>query len=993
MNPSATSTCKHKYKELESLIADSDSVVPVKFVAITETWLQDHIKDAQLTIDGFHVTRCDRGSRGGGGVLLYSHRNYPTSEDECVKYDDSYCLGLFVKFSTLKLGVFVVYRPPDAPRERFLGVLAFVEECMQEQLDRSFQVCVVGDFNFPDIDWYTERVLSGQTVDSQDSAREFLRFLSSKFMNQYVDRPTRDSNILDLFCADNPSLVQSLTVSQPGLSDHSLVSVLISIPVTELDGVRNGRAFDDGFASLDFSGADFLGINEAIWAVDWTQLESQYDLHDYPAIFTKILLDICKEKVPAKRPRSIPGKSGRPREVNVLRRKRKRVHQKILLLGEQTGTSRYANLNRKLMDLNLQIKNAYQQDFERREQAVIEKIKSNPKFFYSYAKSHSVVRTDIAMLRDVEGNTYVQSQQIANALQNHFSMVYSDPNCEEIQAPQFNAPHISHHMTEAELDFSTEDVEAAIKELKNNSAPGPDGIPAVLLKSCSHALAGPLASMWRRSLREGVVPAYYKMSLVSPLHKKGDKITPGNYRPVSLTSHIVKVFERVLKKILVNYCERNSLISSNQHGFRSGRSTLTQLVTHIDDVLTGWCKGLDSDCIYLDYAKAFDKVDHVLLIKKLERYSVHPLALKWIESFLSGRKQCVVVNGTRSNEECVISGVPQGSVLGPVLFIIFINDLERVVNNESTVRFFADDTRISRHIACVADHDALQEDLLSIIGWAKTNNMQLHEQKFELLVHRAGPATSLDCMPFASELYSYVVSEGVVLSPTAELRDLGVRISADLSWKSQIASVVSKGRSIAAWVLSVFRSREPEVMMTLYKTYVRSQLEYCSLLWHPQNIEDIQSIEGVQRTFTSRISGISHLSYWDRLVVLNLMSLQRRRERFIIIMMWKLLHRLAPNDVGIRFNYHERRGSTAELPSFPRGCRMSVVTRYDSSFAYMGPRLWNVLPRDINQIDELDKFKRRLTKWLLSLPDKPPVHGYVRANNNSLVEVVAFSNS
>ena len=128
-------------------------------------------------------------------------------------------------------------------------------------------------------------------------------------------------------------------------------------------------------------------------------------------------------------------------------------------------------------------------------------------------------------------------------------------------------------------------------------------------------------------------------------------------------------------------------------------------------------------------------------------------------------------------------------------------------------------------------------------------------------------------------------------------------------------------------------------------------------------------------------------------MVLNLMSLQRRRERFIIIMMWKLLHRLAPNDMGIRFNYHERRGSTAELPSFPRGCRMSVVTRYDSSFAYMGPRLWNVLPRDINQIDELDKFKRRLTKWLLSLPDKPPVHGYVRANNNSLVEVVAFSNS
>ena len=163
--------------------------------------------------------------------------------------------------------------------------------------------------------------------------------------------------------------------------------------------------------------------------------------------------------------------------------------------------------------------------------------------------------------------------------------------------------------------------------------------------------------------------------------------------------------------------------------------------------------------------------------------------------------------------------------------------------------------------------------------------MQLHEQKFELLVHRAGRATSLESLPFTSHLYTYEVSKDVRVSPSNEVKDLGVRISADLSWKTQISSVVSKGRSIAAWVLSVFKSREPEVMMTLYKTYVRSQLEYCSILWHPQTIEDIELIEGVQRTFTSKISGLSDKNYWERLEVLNLMSLQRRRERYILIMM------------------------------------------------------------------------------------------------------------
>ena len=231
------------------------------------------------------------------------------------------------------------------------------------------------------------------------------------------------------------------------------------------------------------------------------------------------------------------------------------------------------------------------------------------------------------------------------------------------------------------------------------------------------------------------------------------------------------------------------------------------------------------------------------------------------------------------------------------------------------------------------------------------------------------------------------MSKEVLLSPTNELKDLGVRISADLSWKSQISSVVSKGRSMAAWVLSVFRSREPEVMMTLYKTYVRSHLEYCSILWHPQTIEDIEAIEGVQRSFTSKIEGLSGKSYWERLEALNLMSLQRRRERYIIITMWKILNGFVPNDMRIDFRLNERQGLKAVLPPIPRECRNRVKTQYDSSFAYLGPKLWNLLPKTINLIDTLHKFKGELTRFVLSLPDKPPVCGYARTNDNSLEEV------
>ena len=986
MNPSATSTCKHKHMELEAVISDYSSDAPVKFVAVTETWLHEHIKDAQLNIEGFNISRSDRSNRGGGGVLLYSHCNYPISEGGCISYDDSYCQALFVKFSCLKLGVFVLYRPPDAPKNNFSNALRFVDQCIENELDGSFQVCLVGDFNFPDVDWKTEKILRGQTVQSQESAREFLTFLNSHFMNQCVDRPTRGPNTLDLFCVDNPSLVQALTVSPIELSDHSLVSVVISLPITELDRVQVGRGVGDGFATLDFSKADYPRISEAILSVDWLELEGRCSLQDYPAVLTETLLDICRQYVPVKRSHSGSQHSTRPREVNALRRRRKRIQKQILRINDP-NKPRHEYLLGVVLDLNVEIEVAYHKEKERKERSVIEKLKSNPKIFYSYAKAHSVVRGDIAMLKDEEGISHIQPQHIANALQKHFSSVYSDPGCKEVQGPQFDPPRIRHQMITSDLDFTMQNIETAIKELKNNSAPGPDGIPAGLLKNCCHALAGPLASMWKRSLHEGVVPSFYKMSLVCPLHKKGDKITPGNYRPVSLTSHVVKVFERVLKNILIRYFESNSLISANQHGFRTGRSTVTQLLAHVNDILEGWCKGLDSDCIYLDYAKAFDKVDHALLIKKLKHYSIHPMLLKWIESFLIERSQSVVVNGNKSCEEPVLSGVPQGSVLGPVLFIIFINDLERVVTNESTVRFFADDTRVSKQISSVADQVALQEDLSSILEWSKRNNMLLHEQKFELIVHRTDPVTSLDIMPFSSEFYCYQVSEEVKLSPMNQLRDLGVRISADLSWKSHISSVVSKGRSFAAWVLSVFKSREKEVMMTLYTTYVRSQLEYCSLLWNPQNIEDIELVEGVQRSFTSRISGVNHLNYWDRLKELNLMSLQRRRERFIIIMMWKIINGVTPNDMGIRFQHNDRRGIKAVLPSIPRGCRSRVITLYDESFSYMGPQLWNILPKEINSIGEMIKFKSKLTGWILSFPDRPPIQGYVRSNNNSLLVV------
>jgi hypothetical protein len=631
------------------------------------------------------------------------------------------------------------------------------------------------------------------------------------------------------------------------------------------------------------------------------------------------------------------------------------------------------------------MKEAFNKKLERQELGAVQKIKSNPKFFYSYAKSLSRVKSSISMLFNNKDEIVTDPIQIANTLQDQFSSVYSDPNSPDIKSPDFPTPKIAKPFSDWDLDISDEDIMGAIKQIHNDSACGPDGIPVVLLKNCSVQLCTPIKMIWTESYMLGIVPQFYKNSHVAPLYKKGDRARAVNYRPVSLTSHVMKIYERILRKSMVEYLDENNILCSNQHGFRSGRSCLTQLLIHFDEIMLGMTNEKDTDAIYLDYAKAFDKVDHRLLLAKLHRYGFSKQLVKWVESFLTDRTQKVLVNGHSSFMAAILSGVPQGTVLGPLLFILFINDMEMCVKN-STIRFFADDTRLSKHISFETDVHDLQSDLDRVITWAKQNNMKLHEDKFDLMVHKHRPNFTLYELPFVCEQMSYTISTGDTLYPINGLKDLGVIVSSDLSWSPHVSTIASRARSVASWVLSAFLTRDRVTMLTLYKSLVRSHLEYCCPLWNPNKLGDIQLLEGVQRTFTSKISGVKHLDYWSRLKALNLMSLQRRRERYIILQMWKILHGQCPNDLAIQFLEPSRHGIKAKVPKLNRSSSQRHQSKYDTSFAVIGPRLWNTIPSSLPQIADLEEFKFKLTDYLNKIPDKPPVSGYSCANGNSLLE-------
>ena len=263
--------------------------------------------------------------------------------------------------------------------------------------------------------------------------------------------------------------------------------------------------------------------------------------------------------------------------------------------------------------------------------------------------------------------------------------------------------------------------------------------------------------------------------------------------------------------------------------------------------------------------------------------------------------------------------------------------------------------------------------------------MALHTDKFQYICHRFNNQHDLSHLPFVSGLFSYSASKDISLEPVQQLRDLGILVSSDLSWSPHIRAIANKARQKASWVLSVFHTRSPNIMLTLYKSMVRSLVEYCCPLWHPTKISDIQELESVQKTFTARISGLQEMHYWDRLVHLSLMSLQRRRERFIILHMWKILHQKTSNDLDVKFVVRPRFGNLAVIPSKCRTSSVANQSLYDNSFAVQGPKLWNAIPYHLNVTKDLEHFKDQLTKFMLSLPDKPPIRGYTPPNSNSLL--------
>ena len=973
------------------------------FIFLTESWLREQ-KDAELKINGYTLYRADcqrprkRRGRDSGGVAIYVRQDVAADMEPVLVYSNGVVevLGLFSKSRNILL--IGLYRHPDNPTNRstcreFKMALAEIEKILSMQGNPSPDTILCGDFNLPKAAWPEGIPDVGCSSDEKEMIRALAELTNEFFLSQKILTSThRKGNTLDLVFTNNPLFLHSYNCTDTMYSDHSFVECSTTYGCDRSKS-EEGPVQSDSFDRLNFFNED----------VDWNSLDDELRNYNWSAEFRaltpekmldkflQVCLSIAKDYVPLKARAKKQGNTSKiPRDRRNLMRRRRRVNTQM---RKTTSEARRKKLKLQARDIEKKLQDSYRQSRKFGEDKAVGAIKHNSKYFFSYARKFSSVKASVGPLIDAVSNIVTCPMKMAEMLAEQYSKVFSEPREPMLEPEELFPNHINPSSPWLhDIRFDVDDIVTAIDEIPRTAAAGPDKFPVLLLKNCKYALAGPLHMIWRKSMDAGEIPTFLKTANIVPIHKGGNRGESANYRPVALTSHIIKLFEKVIRKHIVAYMEENNLFNPSQHGFRSGRSCLSQLIAHHDYITKLLEQGHSVDVVYLDFAKAFDKVDHLVTMKKLKDLGISGKLGRWIHAFLTDRKQSVVVEGRKGHPKTVKSGVPQGSVLGPLLFLVLIGDIDQGVAS-AYVSSFADDTRVAHGVNTTQDIANLQTDLDAVYKWADDNNMQFNSKKFECL--RYGTNAEL------RNSSEYLSDTGDTIKEVDYTRDLGVTMSSDGSFRKHITNVVTSANLMCGWILRTFITRNRIPMLTLWKSLVRSRIDYCCQLWYPTKTGDIQTIEQVQRSFIRKITGMHGLSYWEQLSELSLYSLERRRERYIILYVWRILENLTPNfndpeKGGIKVKWNERRGRVCDVPSVSRQAPAAVQRARYSSFAIIGPKLFNSLPREVRNISgcEIDVFKRKLDKYLKTVPDEPLVVGYTmyrRAESNSLTVMTQFA--
>ena len=932
----------NKREELEARI----EVNQPDIIAISEVYPKvqgHHIQSAELQLDGFD---CFTADQEGRGVCIYTRKwmkatavNSLTGSD----FSESVWCETRLKNNDILL-IGCVYRSPNSSQDNNDRLMDLIS--MACNMNKS-HLLIMGDFNYPDVDWSTYTSLSSLPHGSS----QLIDCLHDNFIYQTVRDYTRfregqQPSLLDLVIVNDEMMIEDITIEDPlGKSDHA---VLI------FDVICHKDVYDHQPPRFVYDKGDYEALSEDLALVNWSSMNDLDANGAWEFVCHQVHLAI-ERNIPKTKPfcrgDSHESKRKPPWMCQEALTKVKRKHHAWRKYMNTKQQGDYQSYVRARNDATNEVKKAKRQ-FEMK---LAEQVKGNPKSFWKYVRSKTKVKSGISDLQKEDGSLTQTDVEKAELLNKFFASVFTDENLSYVPDPdyQHNAKKLE------DINISREDVLKKLKNLKPSKAPGPDGLHPRVLKEAANVLADPLAEVFNKSISEGSVPDGWKLAHVKALFKKGKSNLPSNYRPVSLTSIVCKIMESILRDAIMKFLDEEEILNNHQHGFRAGRSCVTELL----DVIDTWTKILDEgggiDVAYLDFSKAFDSVPHQRLLRKVKAYGVDGKILRWIESFLIGRKQRVVINNKESSWADVKSGIPQGSVLGPILFVIFINDLPDNLNGQAEM--FADDTKVFQRILNPGDCDILQSDLDSLSSWADKWQLKFNIKKCGI-VHYGRQ----------SEVRSYEMSDGsttIKLENKTEEKDLGVLFDPTLKFSKHISAVASKANRNLGLIRRTFSYMNEDMFRSLYKTLIRPHLEYANCVWSPLLKRDINTIEKVQRRATKIIPSLRDRPYDERLRGLHLPTLAYRRLRGDMIQVYRIMNGLCDMDKDKLF---EMKGDQVNL----RGHALKIQKQHarlnirKNNFTHRVVSHWNMLPKSAVEAPTVNSFKSEIDAFFSTKIDK-----------------------
>ncbi|MCG8034833.1 MAG: hypothetical protein JAZ03_22035 [Candidatus Thiodiazotropha taylori] len=928
----------NKFDEIKIMLQSNSNKIHI--LGLSETKLSDLHPDSVFEVNEFQKPfRKDRGSNGGG-LLVYVKTGISCIRRYDLEHDSLECIWLEVKPTNSKpFLVAYVYRPPKST----IQWNDYFEESLEKACSLELEMYLLGDFN---------RDLLNDQV-----GKSWLDYTETFGITQYVREATRVTNssktLIDHIYSNFSENITFVDVPKIGLSDHfpifftrKMNSVL---PKTEHHTItyRSFKNFDENKFISDLQ------------SVPWEIIQIFDHPDDILQAWTDLFLEIVDAHVPIRQHRvkyKNQPKWLTPEILDAIK-----IRDRYKALGHENSYKIWRN----------KVTRMIRQSKKEKYETFIDENKNKPGSIFKIfqeagAGKGQQAQTNIGPIK--YGDLYIeQPTDIANSFNEFFVNVAS-----KIKEPLLSSNHDrlrefcnSKLLTESKYHIppvQKDQVKKFLHNLDVSKATGTDNIGPRLLKLSAPYIANEITYICNQSVGTSIFPEKWKEAKVTPLFKKGSSEDMNNYRPISILPTLSKILEKHVHDSLMHHLNTHELLHKMQSGFRPKHSCETALISMVDSWLNALDNGKVVGVLFIDFKKAFDLVDHEILLTKLKLYGISEETSTWFKTYLTHRQQQTSLHNVNSELKTVTYGVPQGSILGPLLFLLFINDLPLYIK-DIHAELYADDTTLFDIQGSTSDIEKnLQQALNKLSMWCKYNGMVVNTEKTKLMLITT------------SQRRQRMENEGLSLKYTNDAlgtvgheKVLGVFVDHNLSWSEHVKYLSKKIRS-SIWLLSKIKNfLSLSHRVQYYKSYIQPHIDFCNIVWGNTSESNKTKIFRLQKRACRVILDYNIENTAEAMSTLGIMSVFDRIFFRKAKLMFKVYNGLAPTYISEHFELRQATENIPSLRSSTSGCFIPPKPKkelFKQSMRYSGCLIWNSLPDNIKQSQSVESFHRKCIKWL-----------------------------